>query len=103
MSILVTGGAGFIGSHTVVELLNIGKEVVIADNFVNSKPVVLDRIREITGKDYRQGFQVLQCGSLRQVCAGGCVCVGEDRLRDSFCRSEGGRRILRDSAALLSE
>ncbi|MBQ8510612.1 MAG: UDP-glucose 4-epimerase GalE [Clostridia bacterium] len=53
MSILVTGGAGFIGSHTVVELLNAGNEVVIADNFVNSKPVVLDRIREITGKDFK--------------------------------------------------
>ncbi len=53
MSILVTGGAGYIGSHTCVELLNAGKEVVILDNFVNSKPEVLDRIRKITGKDFR--------------------------------------------------
>ncbi len=53
MAILVTGGTGFIGSHTAVELLNAGKELVIVDNFVNSKPCVLDRIREITGKDFR--------------------------------------------------
>ena len=44
MAILVTGGAGYIGSHTVVELLNAGKEVVILDNFSNSKPEVLERI-----------------------------------------------------------
>ena len=50
MAILVTGGTGFIGSHTVVELLNAGKEVIIVDNFSNSKPVVLDRIEKITGK-----------------------------------------------------
>lgn len=53
MSILVTGGAGFIGSHTAVELLNAGYDIVIADNFVNSCPKALDRIREITGKDFR--------------------------------------------------
>lgn len=53
MKVLVTGGAGFIGSHTVVELLKDGREVIIVDNFVNSKPVVLDRIREITGKDFK--------------------------------------------------
>ena len=53
MAILVTGGAGFIGSHTAVELLNAGKEIIIVDNFCNSKPVVLDRIREITGKDFK--------------------------------------------------
>lgn len=49
MAILVTGGMGFIGSHTVVELLNIGKEVVILDNLSNSKECVLDRIEKITG------------------------------------------------------
>jgi UDP-glucose 4-epimerase len=53
MSILVTGGAGYIGSHTVVELLNEGKNVVIVDNFYNSKPEVLEAIRKITGKDFK--------------------------------------------------
>ena len=53
MSILVPGGAGYIGSHTVIELLNKGKDVVIIDNFSNSKPEVLDKIREITGKDFK--------------------------------------------------
>ena len=53
MAVLVTGGAGFIGSHTCVELLGAGEEVVIIDNFSNSKPQVLDKIREITGKDFR--------------------------------------------------
>ncbi len=52
MSVLVTGGAGFIGSHTVVELLNAGEKVVIIDNFYNSKPSVLEAIRTITGKDF---------------------------------------------------
>lgn len=50
MYVLVTGGAGFIGSHTVVELLQGGYEVVIIDNFSNSSPLVLSRIEEITGK-----------------------------------------------------
>ena len=49
MTILVTGGAGYIGSHTVVELLAAGCEVVIVDNFSNSSPKVLERLKTITG------------------------------------------------------
>ncbi|MBT8113844.1 MAG: SDR family NAD(P)-dependent oxidoreductase, partial [Arenicella sp.] len=47
--ILVTGGAGYIGSHTVVKLIEQGSEVVIYDNFCNSSAVVIDRIKQITG------------------------------------------------------
>lgn len=53
MRVLVTGGAGYIGSHTVVMLLENGYDVVVVDNFSNSKPVVLDKIKEITGKDFK--------------------------------------------------
>src|SRR5690625_7934976 len=52
MAILVTGGAGYIGSHTVVELLNNDQEVVIVDDFSNAHPTVLDRIKELTGKSF---------------------------------------------------
>ena len=51
--ILVTGGAGYIGSHTVVELLNKGEEIVIVDNFSNSSPEVLNKIKQITKKDFK--------------------------------------------------
>ena len=50
MSILLTGGAGYIGSHTAVELLKAGYDVVIADNFSNSSPEVVRRIEEVGGK-----------------------------------------------------
>ena len=53
MKILVTGGAGYIGSHTCVELLNEGFEVVVVDNFSNSKSSSLDAIKKITGKDFK--------------------------------------------------
>ena len=50
MKILLAGGAGYIGSHTAVELLNAGLEVVIVDNYCNSSPVAVKRVEEITGK-----------------------------------------------------
>ena len=53
MSILVTGGAGFIGSHTCVELLNAGYDVVVVDNLYNASPKALERVKEITGKDLK--------------------------------------------------
>lgn len=51
MNVLVTGGAGYIGSHTCVELLNSGYGVVVIDNLCNSNPKSLDRVRELTGKE----------------------------------------------------
>ena len=51
MSILVTGGAGFIGSHTCVELLNAGYQVVVVDNLYNASEKAVERVKEITGKD----------------------------------------------------
>ena len=50
MAVLVTGGAGFIGSHTCVELLNSGYDVVVVDNLCNSSEKSLERVEEITGK-----------------------------------------------------
>lgn len=52
MKILVTGGLGFIGSHTVVELLNENYEVVVIDNLFNSSLDIIDKVKEITGKDF---------------------------------------------------
>lgn len=68
MSILVTGGAGYIGSHTAVELLNSGEDIIIVDNFINSKPEVLDKIKKITGKNFKfYEVDLLDKESLRKV------------------------------------
>lgn len=59
MAILLPGGAGYIGSHTAIELLKEGKEVIIVDDFSNSKPEMIEKIKQITGKDFK--FYELNC------------------------------------------
>ena len=53
VSILITGGTGYIGSHTCIELLKEAYEIVVVDNFSNSKPQVINRIQEITNKSFK--------------------------------------------------
>ncbi len=68
MKILVTGGAGFIGSHTCVELLNAGYEIVVVDNLYNSSEKSLDRVRELTGKDFAfYPFDIRDKENMRQI------------------------------------
>ena len=50
MNVLLTGGAGYIGTHTCIELINAGHTVVVADNFSNSSPKAIERVEQITGK-----------------------------------------------------
>ena len=52
MAILITGGCGYIGSHTCIEMLKAGYDIVVIDNYYNSKPEALKRVRELAGKDF---------------------------------------------------
>ena len=68
MNVLVTGGAGYIGSHICVELIEAGHNVVVIDDFSNSKPEVLDNIKKITGKEVKfYEFNVLDEAKTEQV------------------------------------
>ena len=60
INIVITGGAGFIGSHTAVEFLNAGYEIIIVDNYCNSSPKAIERVKEITGKDFKV-YEVDMC------------------------------------------
>ncbi len=70
MSILITGGAGYIGSHTCVELLSTGYDIIVVDNFSNSKPEAINRIKEITRKNFKfYQVDILDKENLKQVFA----------------------------------
>ena len=58
MAILITGGCGYIGSHTCVEMLAAGYDIVVVDNYYNSKPEALKRVKELSGKDVPGGHSV---------------------------------------------
>ena len=78
MAILVTGGAGYIGSHTCIELISAGYEVVVVDNLVNSSEEAVKRVEKITGSKvpfYK--VDILDAQGLE-----------EDRQRNPFCRLE---------------
>ena len=66
MNVLVTGGAGYIGSHTVVELINAGHQVVVVDDLSNAKAEVMDRIQTITG--VRPDFYQVDCSDKEKLC-----------------------------------
>ena len=53
MSVLLTGGAGYIGSHTCIEILNAGMDVVVVDNYANSSPIAMKRVEEIVGHEVK--------------------------------------------------
>ena len=59
MSVLVTGGAGYIGSHTIIELDKANRDVVVVDNLCNSKPIALKRVEQIIGKKIK--FYQIDC------------------------------------------
>lgn len=71
MRIVLTGGAGYIGSHTAVELLNGGHEICVIDTYANSSPTALARVRQITGRDFpAHQVDVREATALRAVLAG---------------------------------
>ena len=74
MAILVTGGAGYIGSHTVVQLLDAGQDVLVLDNLCNSKVAVMERISVITGKkvDFIEG-DVRDAALLQKLFSGNAI------------------------------
>lgn len=98
MRILVTGGAGFIGSHTVVELQQAGYDVVVLDNLCNASEKVIPRVEAITGKRFlfiRQTFWIVKRWRRS---------LARSRSMQLFiCRTEGSRRVRTEALGILRE
>ena len=97
MKILVTGGAGFIGSHTVVELQQAGYDVVVLDNLCNASEKSLQRVEAITGKKvpfYKA--DILDREALEEI-----FTKEQIRCGNSFRRVKGGRRIRAEALGVL--
>ena len=99
MAILVAGGAGYIGSHTCVELLERGYEVVVVDNLYNSSEVALERVQEITGKTLKfYKGDILNREDLEPIFEN-----EEIEAVINFCRTQSSRRICRKALGILSQ
>ena len=85
MRILVTGGAGYIGTHTLVSLLSKEHEICVVDNYANSSPIALDRVRRLTNHDFEQ--HELDIGDSPQL--SGVYFGISTRGRYSLCRIKG--------------
>ena len=97
MKVLVTGGAGFIGSHTVLELLEAGYETVVVDNLCNSSEESMRRVRELTGKDIAfYNFDVRDREKLEEVFSAQKI-----RLGHPLCGAQGGGGEREKTHALL--
>ena len=96
MAVLVTGGAGYIGSHTCVELLENNKEVVVLDNLSNSSEEALNRVKRITGKEVK-----FYKGDISDIVILDTIFKKENI--ESFCRIEVRRRICRKTIRVLPE
>lgn len=98
MAILVAGGAGYIGSHTCVELLNRGFEVVVVDNLYNSSEVALERVQQITGKTLKfYKGDLLNREDLEPILR------RRDRGGHQFCGTQSGWRVCCKTVGILSQ
>ena len=98
-TILVTGGAGFIGSHTCVELLNSGYDVVVLDNLSNSSEESLRRVQKITGKS----LKFYEGDIADKELVGKILEENKDFCSNSFCRIKGSRRICCKTIRILQK